>query len=62
MQTGPLRLFKQVMWGDNWQLPLEGNTTGWSGKTGRIDMTERTDRTKRTDRTDRTNRKNMIDI
>ena len=35
-----LGLFQQVNWGDIWQ--LEGNTTGWSDRTGRKDRTDRT--------------------
>ena len=45
------------------QLPLEGNTTGWSDRTGRIDRmvvmvirTNSSDRTTRKDGTDRTDR------
>ena len=57
--TNTTRLFKhQVILGDIWQLPPEGNTTGWSDRTGRIDsmvvMVIRKDRTTRTDGTDGT--------
>ena len=45
-----LRIFKQVIWGAIWQLPLERNATDSSG------------RTEKTDRTDGNDRKNMIDV
>ena len=64
-----MRLFKQVIWGDIWQLvPLEGNTTGWSDSTGRIDRMvvivirkDRSDRTTRTDRRVRTDESEVTD-
>ena len=68
----PLLLFKHVSRGDIWQLPLEGNTTGWSRRTGRIhrmgvmvirtDKSDRTTMTDGTDRTDKSERTDRIDI
>ena len=50
-----IELFKQVIWGEIWQLPLERNTSDRSDRTERIDKTDRIytkDRTEMTDRTD----------
>ena len=65
--TNTTRLFKhQVILGDIWQLPPEGNTTGWSDRTGRIDsmvvMVIRKDRTTRTDGTDKSEGTERTDI
>ena len=58
-----MRLFKHVSRGDTWQLPLEGNTTGCSDRTGRVDRmvvmvitSDRTTRTEGTGETDRTDK------
>ena len=67
--TNTTRLFKhQVILGDIWQLPPEGNTTGWSDRTGRIDSmvfmvirTDRSDRTTRTYMTDGTDKSERTD-
>ena len=48
--TKVTRIFKQIIWGAIWQLPLERNATDSSG------------RTEKTDRTDGNDRKNMIDV
>ena len=39
LQKRPLRLFKQVIWGDIWQLPLERNTVNGSDRTKRTGHT-----------------------
>ena len=52
MTIDTLHLFRKVVGGDFWQLPLEKNTTD-RDRTEGIDRTEKTDGTDRTDRTDR---------
>ena len=60
-----IELFKQVIWGEIWQLPMGRNATDRLDWTDSVDSSDRTDstyRADRTDKTDRTDRKNIIDI
>ena len=52
-----IKNFQEVeIWGDIWQLSLEGSNTGWSYRTRKIEKAERTERTDRTDTPNRTHR------
>ena len=54
LQIQPLRLFKQVIWGDFLQLPLERNVTDRTGGAEGTEGTDGTDGTHETVGTDKT--------
>ena len=56
MTIDTLHLFRNVVGGDFWQLPLKNDTKDRLDRTESIDRADRTDKTDGTDRTDRTDR------